>query len=158
MPQNRRTWMQRAALALAGTLLARTGAAAPVRAASAAPKLGAFSLSLSVRDLSASRAFYEALGFIPTGGSEAQNYLIMKNGNALIGLFRGMFEGNMITFNPGWDEGAKKLDSFDDVRAIQKGLKEKGYPLLTEAKEGTGPGYFTVKDPDGNTLLFDQHV
>lgn len=121
-------------------------------------KLGAFSASLSVKDLGVSKAFYENLGFTAFGGSLEHNYLIMKNGNALIGLFQGMFEGNLLTFNPGWDESANPIDSFDDVRVIQKDLKEKGVSLLSEADETTtGPASFMISDPDGNTILIDQH-
>ena len=122
--------------------------------------LGAFSISLSVKDLSASRAFYEALGFEVFAGDPEKNYLIMKNGDALIGLFQGMFEDNILTFNPGWDQNARQpLDDFDDVRDIQRRLKEKGIELTTEADESaTGPASFVVVDPDGNAILVDQHV
>jgi len=121
-------------------------------------KLGAFSASLSVKDLAASQEFYEKLGFEFFAGALEKNYLIMKNGNALIGLFQGMFEGNVLTFNPGWDEDARNLEKFDDVRAIQKSLKEKGVPLLNEVDESThGPGSISLKDPDGNVILIDQH-
>ena len=122
-------------------------------------KLGAFSISLAVKDLNASRAFYENLGFEKFGGDPARNYLIMKNGNSLIGLFQGMFKNNILTFNPGWDENANKLDTFDDVREIQKQLKDKGVALITEAdSETTGPASIVVTDPDGNHILIDQHV
>lgn len=122
-------------------------------------KLGAFSISLTVKDLKASLEFYEKMGFTVFGGELTQNYLIMKNGNALIGLFQGMFENNIITFNPGWDENAQKQENFDDVREIQKSLKEKGISLIGEADEqSSGPAHFMVKDPDGNTILIDQHV
>ncbi|PSR13830.1 MAG: glyoxalase [Bacteroidetes bacterium] len=122
-------------------------------------KLGAFSVSLSVKDIKASQQFYENLGFSVFAGDLTKNYLIMKNGNALIGLFQGMFENNILTFNPGWDENANPLESFDDVRKIQQHLKEKGIPLATEADETTsGPASFVVVDPDGNALLIDQHV
>ncbi len=121
-------------------------------------KLGAFSVSLSVKDINASKQFYENLGFTVFAGGLDKNYLIMKNGNALIGLFQGMFQGNILTFNPGWDENAKNMESFDDVRAIQKQLKSDGVALDAEADESTsGPASFMVKDPDGNVLLFDQH-
>ncbi len=120
-------------------------------------KPGAFSVSLSVKDLHASEQFYETLGFTVFGGDTTKNYLIMKNGNCLIGLFKGMFQGNILTFNPGWDENAQNTDPFTDVREIQKLLKNKGIPLVTEADEkSTGPASFMVKDPDGNLLLFDQ--
>lgn len=122
-------------------------------------KLGAFSISLSVKDLKASKEFYETLGFAVFAGEMERNYLIMKNGNALIGLFQGMFEKNMLTFNPGWDESAATLASFDDVREIQKHLKEQGIPLLSEADiNTTGPANIMITDPDGNPLLIDQHV
>jgi catechol 2,3-dioxygenase-like lactoylglutathione lyase family enzyme len=122
-------------------------------------KLGAFSISLSVKDIQASKAFYENLGFSVFAGDIARNYLIMKNGNALIGLFQGMFENNMLTFNPGWDESANQLEQFDDVRSIQRHLKDKGVSLMTEADESTsGPASFVVLDPDGNAVLLDQHV
>ena len=122
-------------------------------------KLGAFSASLSVKDLETSRQFYEHLGFHVYAGKMEFNYLIMKNGNALIGLFQGMFEGNILTFNPGWDENANKLEEFDDVRDIQKSLKENGVPLMNEVEEnGSGPGRVMLKDPDGNVILLDQHV
>jgi catechol 2,3-dioxygenase-like lactoylglutathione lyase family enzyme len=122
-------------------------------------KLGAFSMSLSVKDLAASKAFYENLGFSPFAGGMEKNYLIMKNGNALIGLFQGMFAGNILTFNPGWDENAQTMESFDDIREIQKALKSKGVKLESEADENTsGPASLFVKDPDGNMILLDQHV
>ena len=122
-------------------------------------KLGAFSISLSVKDLTASKTFYENLGFSEFAGGMNQNYLIMKNGNALIGLFHGMFENNILTFNPGWDENAKMLDTFDDVRKIQQDLKAKGVKIVTEADEkNSGPASLVVVDPDGNMILLDQHV
>jgi catechol 2,3-dioxygenase-like lactoylglutathione lyase family enzyme len=121
-------------------------------------KLGAFSLSLSVKDLQASRQFYENLGFSVFAGSPEKRYLIMKNGNALIGLFQGMFEGNLLTFNPGWDESARNLEAFDDIRDIQRELKSKGVTLMTEADEATtGPASCMLTDPDGNIILVDQH-
>ena len=122
-------------------------------------KLGAFSVSLNVKDISASKLFYENLGFKVFAGGMDQNYLIMKNENALIGLFQGMFENNILTFNPGWDENANTIESFDDVREIQKQLKNKGIKLAHEADELTsGPVGFIVIDPDGNTIYIDQHV
>jgi lactoylglutathione lyase len=122
-------------------------------------KVGAFSISLNVKDIQASQAFYENLGFTVFAGSLAQNYLIMKNEDALIGLFQGMFEGNIITFNPGWDQNAKNLESFEDVREIQRQLKSKNLKLESEADEATtGPGSLFVRDPDGNMILIDQHV
>lgn len=122
-------------------------------------KLGAFSVSLSVKDIKESKQFYENLGFIVFAGDMDNNYLIMKNGNSLIGLFQGMFENNILTFNPGWDESANKIDSFDDVRDIQKHLKSKGIKLETEAdKSSSGPASIVLLDPDGNSILIDQHV
>ena len=122
-------------------------------------KLGAFSVSLSVKDLKASKEFYEKLGFTHFAGEPTQNYLIMKNGDAIIGLFQGMFENNILTFNPGWDSNAQKLNNYDDVREIQKELKEKGITPISEADENTsGPASMIVVDPDGNTILLDQHI
>jgi catechol 2,3-dioxygenase-like lactoylglutathione lyase family enzyme len=121
-------------------------------------KLGAFSMSLSVKNLESSRVFYEKLGFSVFAGSMQQNYLIMKNGNALIGLFQGMFSGNILTFNPGWDENARNLEDFDDVREIHAHLKSNGVPLISEAIENEkGPGSVMLSDPDGNMILIDQH-
>lgn len=121
--------------------------------------LGAFSMSLSVKDLEVSKTFYENLGFHVFGGAIEQRYLIMKNGNALIGLFHGMFENNILTFNPGWDEQAQVLPNYDDVRDIQKSLQDKGIQLGTTADSTTqGPAYITLTDPDGNQVLIDQHV
>lgn len=121
-------------------------------------KLGAFSVSLSVKDLATSKEFYEKLGFYAFAGSMEQNYLIMKNGNALIGLFQGMFQGNILTFNPGWDENANPLQNFEDIREIQKKLKNDGLTLISEAEEKTeGPASLMLTDPDGNVILLDQH-
>ncbi len=121
-------------------------------------KLGAFSISLSVTDLAASHEFYQKLGFTVLAGSAEQNYLILKNENALIGLFQGMFEGNLLTFNPGWDENGQQTDPFDDVRAIQSQLKASGIGLTAEVDEQTtGPGSIFLSDPDGNLILIDQH-
>lgn len=120
--------------------------------------LGAFSISLSVKDLKTSKAFYEKLGFNAYAGSLDQNYLIMKNGNALIGLFQGMFQGNLLTFNPGWDENANNLEDFEDIREIQKQLQNSGLTLISEADEKTvGPASLMLADPDGNVILLDQH-
>ncbi|HNP07738.1 MAG TPA: VOC family protein [Cyclobacteriaceae bacterium] len=122
-------------------------------------KLGAFSVSLNVKDLKASKQFYEKIGFSVFAGEMERNYLIMKNGNALIGLFQGMFDKNILTFNPGWDENANALDSFEDVRDIQKNFKSKGLVLTSEADESSsGPASITLIDPDGNPILIDQHV
>lgn len=121
-------------------------------------KLGAFSISLSVKDLQASRAFYQKLGFDDMGGVPDQNWLIMKNGDTVIGLFEGMFEGNMMTFNPGWDQSAQPIEEFDDVRDIQKHLQSEGVELDMAADESTtGPASMMLKDPDGNVILVDQH-
>lgn len=122
-------------------------------------ELGAFSVSLNVKDIQASKSFYENLGFQVFGGDMSQNWLIMKNDSCIIGLFQGMFEKNILTFNPGWDENASKLDSFTDVRDLQQELKSKGIKLEAEAdQETSGPASFIVNDPDGNPILFDQHV
>jgi len=122
-------------------------------------KLGAFSVSLNVKDINVSKEFYEKLGFNVFGGDINHNYLIMKNGNALIGLFQGMFENNILTFNPGWDENANTVENFDDVRSIQKNFKENGIELQTEAVEKTkGPASIVLTDPDGNSILIDQHI
>lgn len=122
-------------------------------------KLGAFSVSLNVVDLQASRSFYETLGFEVFAGAMEKNYLIMKNGPSLIGLFQGMFEKNILTFNPGWDQQAQALSDFEDVRNIHTTVKEAGVPILTESLDGTsGPGSFVIQDPDGNPILIDQHV
>lgn len=121
-------------------------------------KLGAFSISLSVSDIHASKAFYEKLGFTYKGGDIDQNWVVLKNENAVIGLFQDMFEGNILTFNPGWDGNAQNLDEFDDVRAIQDHLKKNGIPLIQEADPNTeGPAHITMTDPDGNAILIDQH-
>jgi lactoylglutathione lyase len=121
--------------------------------------LGAFSISLAVKNLEASRIFYEKLGFKVFAGDASQNWLILKNGDHAIGLFQGMFEKNILTFNPGWDSNAHKLDVFTDVRDLQRQLKAKGVAIQTEADEtSTGPASFMVVDPDGNPVLIDQHV
>ena len=121
-------------------------------------KLGAFSISLAVKDIHKSKAFYEKLGFIYKGGNIEKNWIVLKNENAVIGLFQDMFEENIITFNPGWDGNAQNLEDFDDVRIIQKNLKSSGITLTKEADETTtGPEYITLTDPDGNHILIDQH-
>jgi len=120
--------------------------------------LGAFSISLAVKDIKASKGFYEKLGFKDLGGDIDQNWVILKNGDHIIGLFQGMFEHNILTFNPGWDEDANNLDEFTDVREIQRQLKAQGIVLNEEADESTeGPAYITLVDPDGNPILIDQH-
>ena len=122
-------------------------------------ELGAFSISLAVKDIEASRKFYETLGFKSFMGTQAKNWLIMRNGDHIIGLFQGMFPSNIMTFNPGWDQNAQKLGSFTDIRELQRQLKAQGVQLVTEADESTsGPASFMVADPDGNTILVDQHV
>lgn len=121
--------------------------------------LGAFSISLAVKGLNASSAFYEKLGFHAFGGNAAQNWLIMKNGDHVIGLFQGLLEKNMLTFNPGWDSSAQELKTYTDVREIQRRLKAEGLRLSTEADEHSqGPASLVVVDPDGNPILIDQHV
>ncbi|MBQ0152194.1 MAG: VOC family protein [Chryseobacterium sp.] len=121
-------------------------------------KLGAFSISLSVKDLQKSKDFYEKLGFTQMGGSMESSYLIMKNETTLIGLFQAMFDGNMLTFNPGWDQNAQNLENFDDVREIQKQLLESNIVLDKNTDESTsGPAHIYLKDPDGNMILIDQH-
>ncbi len=122
-------------------------------------KLGAFSISLAVKDLRASMTFYEALGFTQFGGNPEENWVILKNDAHIIGLFQGMFEQNILTFNPGWDQDAQLVDGYTDVRDIQKELRAKGISFSSEADESTtGPASFVVIDPDGNTVLVDQHV
>ncbi len=121
--------------------------------------LGAFSISLAVKDLGASKEFYEKLGFDEFAGDASQNWLIMKNGDHAIGLFQGMFEKNTLTFNPGWDSNARELDTYTDVRELQRHLKEQGVELIRAADESTsGPASFVAVDPDGNPILVDQHV
>ncbi|MEZ5768877.1 MAG: VOC family protein [Paracoccaceae bacterium] len=122
-------------------------------------QLGAFSVSLAVRDIAASQAFYSHLGFTEAGGNAAQGWLILRSGTTTIGLFQGMFEGNLLTFNPGWDTAAQPLDDFEDVRAIQARLQAAGLSLTQETDPaGTGPAHIALTDPDGNAILIDQHV
>ena len=122
-------------------------------------QLGNFSISLAVKDIEASKKFYEKLGFTVFGGDQSQNWLILKNGDTNIGLFQGMFETNILTFNPGWNSDAQPLAEFTDVRELQRQLKTNGVEMMTEADESTtGPGSFMIADPDGNTILVDQHV
>lgn len=121
-------------------------------------ELGAFSVSLAVKDLATSKAFYEQLGFATLGGDAEQGWLILKNGDHIIGLFQGMFESNILTFNPGWNQDAGELESFTDVRDIQRELKSKGITLISEADENTtGPASLMLADPDGNQIMIDQH-
>ena len=122
-------------------------------------ELGAFSISLAVKDIDASRDFYQKFGFEVVGGDPDQNWQILRNGTCTIGLFKGMFEGNILTFNPGWDALAQPLDAYTDVRDLQRQLKANGVRLMSEADEATsGPASFTALDPDGNAILVDQHV
>ena len=120
-------------------------------------QLGAFSISLAVKDLTASKQFYEALGFEVAGGDEASHFLILRNGDTNIGLFQGMFEDNILTFNPGWNQQGEESASFTDVRDIQRALKASGVELISEAEAGSGPASCMVIDPDGNPILIDQH-
>ncbi len=119
--------------------------------------LGAFSISLGVKDLAKSRAFYQALGFTAFAGTEEHNYLIMKNGETLVGLFQGMFEGAMLTFNPGWDQSAGEVNPFTDIREIKENLRQAGLEITQEQGDATGPASFVVTDPDGFPVLIDQH-
>jgi lactoylglutathione lyase len=122
-------------------------------------ELGAFSVSLAVKDIEVSKLFYEKLGFTIFGGDQSQNWLIMKNGEHVIGLFQGMFDKNILTFNPGWSSEAQKLPKFTDIRELQRQLKERGVTFISEADENSsGPTSMVMVDPDGNTILFDQHV
>jgi predicted enzyme related to lactoylglutathione lyase len=122
-------------------------------------ELGNFSVSLAVKDIEASKVFYEKLGFTVFGGDQSQNWLIMKNGEHNIGLFQGMFDKNILTFNPGWDSNAQPVAGFTDVRELQRQLKANGVSMIAEADESsTGPANFMIVDPDGNTILVDQHV
>lgn len=122
-------------------------------------QLGAFSISLAVKNLEASKAFYEKFGFTPLAGDASQHWLILKNGDHIVGLFQGMFEKNILTFNPGWDQNAQAVGSFTDIRELQRHLKAQGVQLQQEADENTtGPASLIAVDPDGNTILVDQHV
>ena len=121
-------------------------------------QLGNFSVSLAVKDIAVSKSFYAKLGFQPAGGNVDENWLILKNGDHIIGLFQGMFEHNMLTFNPGWDQSGNELDSFTDVRELQRELKKRGIALSSEADDSTsGPASLMLSDPDGNQILIDQH-
>ncbi|SFK82079.1 VOC family protein [Lysobacter sp. cf310] len=122
-------------------------------------ELGAFSVSLAVKDIAASKAFYEKLGFSAFGGDQAQGWLILKNGSTVIGLFQGMFDKNILTFNPGWDQSASPLASFTDVREVQTSLDAQGVEITTRADpDSTGPAHLILSDPDGNVIMLDQHV
>ena len=121
--------------------------------------LGTFSVSLAVKDLQTSKEFYQKLGFTKFGGDEAQNWLILKNGDVVIGLFQGMFEGNILTFNPGWDGNAQPVADYTDVRELQRQLREQGVEFQVQSDESTeGPAHFVITDPDGNVIMMDQHV
>lgn len=145
-------------LMMSTTILLIVGLGAYTYKKTTAMKLGAFSMSLSVKDLKVSKAFYEKMGFEVFGGDMERNYLIMKNGETLIGLFQGMFEGNILTFNPGWDQSAANVEPFDDVRKIQAGLAAQGVEFDNIIDPSTeGPASFTLVDPDGNVILIDQH-
>ena len=145
--------------AFGGALAAGAAAGTASSAQGAGMQLGAFSVSLAVKDIQASKTFYEKLGFKVFLGDATKGWLIVKNGDHVIGLFQGMFKKNIMTFNPGWDSNAKKLPGFTDVRELQRQLKAQGVRLQTEADESTtGPASFIVEDPDGNPILVDQHV
>lgn len=147
------------ASALLGAAAATALSSSPRPDDDAEPALGAFSVSLAVKDLAASRAFYESLGFVTVGGVQAQNWLILRSGTTTIGLFQGMFEKNMLTFNPGWDAGAQPLVTFTDVRELQARFEAAGLkpdPRADPASDGVA--HFVLTDPDGNPVLFDQHV
>lgn len=148
-----------AACLVTGLVVARVAGDGPGgKPADKALRLGNFSVSLAVKDLQASRAFYEKLGFRKSGGDE-KRYVILQNDTATIGLFQGMFEGNLLTFNPGWDRACNTLEEFDDVREIQRRLRAEGIAIVTGTDEaGTGPAHIVVTDPDGNQVLLDQHV
>lgn len=144
---------------LAGCTQTRSAKPAPGQVQGAQLQLGNFSVSLTVKDLAASRAFYEKLGFQAVGGNPAQNWLIMQNQTSTIGLFQGMFDKNILTFNPGWDRSSQPLSKFDDVREIQSVLKSRGLVLMQATDETTaGPASLMLVDPDGNPILIDQHV
>jgi catechol 2,3-dioxygenase-like lactoylglutathione lyase family enzyme len=122
-------------------------------------ELGAFSVSLAVKDIEASRSFYEKLGFSTMGGEQSKGWLILKNGSTVIGLFQGMFEQNILTFNPGWDQSANPLAAFTDVREVQKSLDDQGVAITTRADpDSTGSAHIILSDPDGNVIMLDQHV
>ena len=143
------------AMAIAGATTARSTQATEVKTM----ELGNFAVSLAVKDIKASKLFYEKLDFRQVGGKLEQNWVVLQNGSVTIGLFQGMFEKNMLTFNPGWTKDKQALKDFQDVRDLQRSLKARGLTMVTEADETTdGPAHFMVTDPDGNTLLFDQHV
>lgn len=163
MLHNRRNWVKKIGLAIAAVSLSKLKSVAlplhPFPQTESKMKLGAFSISLTVKDINASKQFYENLGFTGFAGDMKQNWIIMKNEHIVIGLFQGMFEKNMLTFNPGWDQDARMLESFTDVRKLQQELKAKGIkPVLEADEKTTGPASFMITDPDGNPILFDQHV
>jgi catechol 2,3-dioxygenase-like lactoylglutathione lyase family enzyme len=147
-----------ASLAIASAATAQTTPATPVKEKTTM-ELGNFSISLAVKDIQASKAFYEKFDFKQVGGKLEQKWVVLQNGHATIGLFQGMFDKNILTFNPGWTQDKQALKAFQDVRDLQRNLKARGLTMVAEADEATnGPAFFTVTDPDGNTLLFDQHL
>jgi catechol 2,3-dioxygenase-like lactoylglutathione lyase family enzyme len=148
--------MKLAHILLSGLILVAATQAPPPAAGSRMP-LGNFSVSLTVRDIGAAKAFYEKLGFVQIGGNPAQNWVIMKNGSTNIGLFQGIFPRNALTFNPGWDQDGSPTGAFEDVRAIQRRLREAGLDVGAPIGSASGPASFTITDPDGNPILFDQH-
>jgi catechol 2,3-dioxygenase-like lactoylglutathione lyase family enzyme len=148
--------MKLAHLLLSAVIAVAATQAAP-SASPASTDLGNFSVSLAVRDISASKAFYEKLGFVQVAGNPAQKWVVMKNGGTKIGLFQGMFDRNALTFNPGWDENGGNLTRFEDVRAIQRRLKAAGIATGDDIASASGPAHFAITDPDGNPILFDQH-
>jgi predicted enzyme related to lactoylglutathione lyase len=152
-------YTRRTALTLATMMLAWSQSRSTNQPGGGHMELGAFSMSLAVKNLEASKQFYEKFGFRVFAGNASQNWLILKNGDCTIGLFQGMFNKNILTFNPGWDSNAQKLAAFTDVRELQRQLKAKGVPIVKEADESTtGPASFVAVDPDGNQILVDQHV
>jgi catechol 2,3-dioxygenase-like lactoylglutathione lyase family enzyme len=157
--RSRSVYTRREALAVAAAVPAQGQSRPAARRAEDNMELGAFSVSLAVKDLAASREFYEKFGFKPFAGDPSKKWLIMKNGDTVIGLFQGMFEKNILTFNPGWNSNAQKLPAYTDIRDLQRRLKAQGVKFATEADEkSTGPASFVAFDPDGNQILFDQHV
>jgi lactoylglutathione lyase len=149
--------MKLAHILLSGLILA-AATRAPPPAAPGPMTLGNFSVSLTVRDIGAAKAFYEKLGFVQIGGDPAQNWVIMKNGTTNIGLFQGMFPRNLLTFNPGWDHDGRPTGAFEDVRSLQRRLRAAGLDVGAPIDTAAGPASFTVTDPDGNPILFDQHL
>ncbi|HEX8366413.1 MAG TPA: VOC family protein [Allosphingosinicella sp.] len=149
--------MKLAHLLLSAVMAVAATQATPPPASPADHHLGNFSVSLAVRDINASKAFYEKLGFVQVAGHLAKNWVVMKNGSTKIGLFQGMFDRNALTFNPGWDENGGNVERFEDVRAIQRRLKAAGIAAGEDIASASGPAHFAITDPDGNPILFDQH-